>query len=107
MEEEKYTIPQDIIDLAKQIHELHKIMYEMIKPEVMYIINKKVKNINIIENTLDRLLDIPTDEGYELFLKLCNYYATIDKEGAKFYLESYEEIYGEEEPKTKKKTISD
>ena len=107
MEEEKYTIPQDIIELAKQIHELYKIMYEMIKPEVMYIINKKVKNINIIENTLDRLLDIPTDEGYELFLKLCNYYATIDKEGAKFYLESYEEIYGEEEPKTKKKTISD
>ena len=107
MEEEKYTIPQDIMDLAKQIYELHKIMYEMIKPEVMYIINKKVKNINIIENTLDRLLDIPTDEGYELFLKLCNYYATIDKEGAKFYLESYEEIYGEEEPKTKKKTISD
>ena len=107
MEEEKYTIPQDIIELAKQINDLYKIMYEMIKPEVLYIINKKVKNVVIIEDTLDRLIEIPTDAAYELLIKLCEYYATIDKEGAKFYLESYEEIYGEEEPKAKKKTMSD
>ena len=107
MEEEKYIISDGLIDLAKKIHELHKIMYEMIKPEVTYIINKKVKNVNIIENTLDRLLDIPTDECYELFIKLCDYYATIDKEGAKFYLEAYEELYGEEEPKIKKRARSD
>ena len=107
MEEEKYTIPSDIIELARGLNNLYKTMYIQIEPEVSYIINKKVKNVRIIEACLDRLLDIPTDEAYILFKKLCDYYAKIDKEGAKFYLDSYEEIYGEDEPKTKKKTVSD
>ena len=107
MEDEKYTVPKDIIELAKQLNDLYKIMYEMIKPEVLYIINKKVRNVVIIEDTLDRLFDIPTDEAYELFKQLCDYYMLIDAEAAKFYLESYDELYGDEEVKTKKKTISD
>ena len=64
---------------------------------------RRVRNVNYIETTLDRLLDIPTDKAYELFILLCDYYMNIDKEAAKFYLDSYEEIYGEANPKVKKK----
>ena len=89
---EKYEIPTEIIDLAKSLNELYQITCKQIKPQVSYIINKKVRNVRMIENTLDQLFDIPTDEAYELFKELCAYYMTIDKEGAQFYLDSYDEL---------------
>ena len=117
MEEEKYKLPQEIYDMAKELNALYKIAYFQIEPMASYIMNKKVKNTVMIENTLDKILNIPTDEAYELFLSLCKYYATLDKDGAKFYLDSWDEMYGEdksdteisikEAPKVRKKTISD
>ncbi len=104
--EEEYVIPKEIMDLAQGLVSTYKTLYKLVKPDVLYIIHRNVKNVKYIEETLDRLSEIPTDEAYELFILLCEYYATIDKEGAKFYLDSYEELYGEEEPKEKKKTIS-
>ena len=80
-------------------------MYRQVKPDVLYIMARKVRNVRYIESTLDRLLEIPTDESYELYILLCDYYATIDKEGAKFYLDSWDEIYGDDEPKVKERTI--
>ena len=107
MEEKKYELPPKLYDLAKELNDLYKIAYYQIEPMASYIINRKVRNVKMIENTLDKILNIPTDEAHELFVSLCKYYATFDEEGAKFYLESWDEIYGEEEPKVKKKTISD
>ena len=94
-----------IYALAKELSELYKIMYRQVKPDVLYIMARKVRNVRYIESTLDRLLEIPTDESYELYILLCDYYATIDKEGAKFYLDSWDEIYGDDEPKVKERTI--
>ena len=93
----------EIFSLAKQLNDLYEYNYNIIKPEILAIIKNKVTDINIIERYLDRLLDIPTDKGFILLNKLCDYYSNIDKEGAKFYLDSYKEMYGDIDNKLIKK----
>lgn len=103
MKKEEKGISHEIYDLAKKLNDLYRIAYFQIEPIASYIINKKVRNIRMIENTLDKILNIPTDEAYELFVSLCKYYSSLDSDGAKFYLDSWDEMYGEDEPKVKKK----
>ena len=94
---------KEIFDLAKKLNELYEISYKQLLPDVKYIIEKNVKNTRFIECTLDNLLNIPTDKSYELFVLLCNYYESINADAAKFYLDSWNEIYGNENNKVKKK----
>ena len=109
MNDEKYEIPSEIYNLARELYDMYKIMYKKISPDVDYILSQNSKNVGIIERTLDALLEIPTDEAYEAFVSICKHYMQIDKETAQSYLDFYNELYGEdeEETKTKKKTISD
>lgn len=62
-----------------------------LEAEVNHLIDSKSIHSNIIENTLDTLLSI-TDMGVgkELFIKLLEYYKTIDDEGAAFYWNEYD-----------------
>ena len=92
-----------IIELAKQLNDLYELSYNQIKLDIERIIKSKNTNLKLIENYLDRLLNIPTDKSYKLLKKLCDYCSNIDKELADFYLKEFEEIYGEDEPKTLKK----
>jgi len=59
--------------------------------EINAIITNKVQNKNTIEYNLDVLTSL-TDMGVgnELFIKLLDYYKTIDAEGASFYWEEYD-----------------
>ena len=101
--EKDYQAPKEIFDLAAKLKELYEISYKQLLPDVKYILEKNVRNIRFIECTLDNLLNIPTDKSYELFVLLCNYYKTIDADAAKFYLDSWDELYGDEDNKVKKK----
>jgi hypothetical protein len=62
-----------------------------IEGEINAIITNKVQNKNTIEYNLDVLISL-TDMGVgnELFIKLLDYYKTIDAEGASFYWEEYD-----------------
>jgi hypothetical protein len=59
--------------------------------EINAIITNKEQNKNTIEYNLDVLISL-TDMGVgnELFIKLLDYYKTIDTEGASFYWEEYD-----------------
>ena len=95
----------EIKQLAKTLYDLWKQNYQLVEPIVLDIINSRSKSSSLIESYLDDLLNIPTDESYELFKKLCAYYSTIDKEGADFYLNTWNEMYEDdyqEEVKIKK-----
>lgn len=100
-----YTLPSSIKEMASGLIELYGIAYIQIRPQVANIINNNVTNIAYIENVLDQLLNIPYKPCYQLFIKLCNYVSTFDKDCANDYLEIYEDLYGEEEVKEKKKTM--
>ena len=64
----------------------------------------KITERKLIEYYLDELLNIPTDNSYELLKKLCNYYMLLNKEAALFYLNEYQEIWLDDDLKTLKKT---
>jgi hypothetical protein len=59
--------------------------------EINAIITNKVQNKNTIDYNLYVLICL-TDMGVgnELFIKLLDYYKTIDAEGASFYWEEYD-----------------
>ena len=82
--------------LAKQLLDSYDVMYNLCYPEVERIINNQIKDINLIEHTLDQALDIYTEKGFNLFLKLVFYYSTIDTEKAYEYLNILKEIREEE-----------
>ncbi len=100
---------EDIMNMARELNELYKTMYVLYSPEVNRIIKNKITDTSIIETCLDNLLNVPTDDSYDLFLKLCSYYRTINKLSADDYLEVYKELYLDndfdynEKPITKKK----
>ena len=100
----EYKIPDDLMDLARRLVKTYDVMYQQWEPIVNSIIDKKATNKNTIEKCLDMIMDLHTDKGYQLFLKLCNYYATIDEYAANEYLKMYDELYGEEESKMKTKS---
>ena len=101
-------IDEDIKRIANSLNNLYKTMFALYSPEVNRIIKNKITDKKTIEFCLENLLNAPTDECYDLFLKLCSYYKNIDSKSANEYLEIYKELYFEEEdifkePITKKR----
>jgi hypothetical protein len=59
--------------------------------EVNQIISEKCANNNTIEHLLDSLLSLTMHGvGDALFIKLVDYYKTVDPEGALFYWNEYD-----------------
>lgn len=94
---------EDIKFLANSLYKLYQEMYLIYAKEVNRILKNNIKDKKQIEMCLDNLLNCPTDECYNLFLKLCTYYKKIDAKAANDYLKIYKELYFEEEPMTKKR----
>ena len=62
-----------------------------IEAEVNQLINSKNQNTKTIELTLDILLSISSlGIGEHLFIKLLEYYKTVDEDGAAFYWNEYD-----------------
>lgn len=73
--------------LAKELACLYEKAYCLYEPQVKWIINNKVKDPNLIEHTLDYVMDIYTEKGFYLFMELLLYYSTVNYSNAKDYLE--------------------
>jgi hypothetical protein len=62
-----------------------------LEAEINHIIQSETLNKNTIENTLDTLLSLTgLGIGKDLFIKLLEYYKTVDEEGALFYWNEYD-----------------
>ena len=62
-----------------------------LEKEVNQIIDEKSTNNNTIEHLLDSLLSLSMfGVGDALFIKLVDYYKTVDPEGALFYWNEYD-----------------
>ena len=88
-------MPKDLFQDIKQIVEaFQKSLNDhlpALEAEVNDLIESKNQDKNTIENTLDTLLSLnDLGVGKELFLKLLEYYKTIDSEGAAFYWNEYD-----------------
>ena len=90
------------VELARGLVKIYEEKYNLLCPIVLEVVNKKEENINVIEHLLDLLLDLPTTKGEELFYYLVNYYSSLNKEDADFYMNEYKNLYGEENEDVKK-----
>lgn len=86
----------NLIELARGLVDSYEEMYKLCYSEVTRIINNHITDINIIEHTLDLILDIYTDKGFYLFMKLLFYYSDIDLEKSFAYLDILKEDRKEE-----------
>jgi hypothetical protein len=86
-----------IKSLAASIHELQLQMAKSYAPIVQNIIQHRSRNVQEIEQALDRVLDcacIP--EGLELFKHLCRYYYSINPTATAHYVFAYREMWDNE-----------
>ena len=85
-----------IMELAKTLVASYEEAYQLCLPEVERIIKYQIKDIDLIEHTLDQVLNIYTNKGFYLFIRLLLYYRTINLRNAKDYLEILKEDRREE-----------
>ena len=91
-----YELPIELLEMARGLMDTYENAYQSLKPVVFSIIKDRVKKIDYIEHVLDSLLDLPTEKAYKLFVVLCDYVETFNKEVAADYLNIYKELYGDD-----------
>ena len=81
----------DIKQIIIQFNESLKQHLPLLESEVDTLISSHATDRNAIENCLDTLLSL-TMHGVadDLFIRLLEYYKTIDSEGAEFYWNEYD-----------------
>lgn len=86
-----------LIDLISSFEQSLKQHLPALEYEVNSLILNKVTDNHIIERHLDTLLSLVNHGvGQDLFIKLLEYYKTIDAEGAAFYWNEYDKEEEEE-----------
>lgn len=82
-----------ITDLFQGFREKLEAQLPALESEINQIITEKNTNSREIENYLDTLLSLVRHGiGNRLYVRLLDYYKTVDSEGAKFYWEEYESL---------------
>jgi hypothetical protein len=88
MENDPY---EDIFQIITNFNKSIESLLPALEAEVNELIKSGYKERNSIEQTLDTLLSL-VNMGFaeNLFLRLLDYYKTIDEEGAAFYWNEYD-----------------
>ena len=87
-----------IMEVARQIAQLHEQARCEHQPIVDDIIRSKCRDVHEIERTLDGLLSFAgSDSCLPLFRRLCRYYWDIDPVAAAEHVRAYREMWDSEE----------
>lgn len=98
---------RSIVDLARQIVQLNTQAVKIYEPVVDSIVSSRSKDVSNIERTLDELLGLASsDEGLQLFKRLCRYYWTIAPEATAFYVHAYSDMWDSDDPSTEVETCA-
>ena len=89
-------INDELKKMVTGLLECYEEAYNIYKRDVDIIINYQIKDINYIERTLDYILSIYIEKGFNLFIKLLLYYRTVNYQNALEYLEILKEERREE-----------
>lgn len=88
MEKDLFKNIKQSIDVFKASLRQHIPALEV---EVNQLINSQTQNTKTIEHTLDTLLSLANiGIGENLFIRLLEYYKTVDAEGAAFYWKEFD-----------------
>ena len=84
---------KSIVDMIKTVKGIIEAQMPGLRKEVESIIQYKTKSDNLIERTLDTLLDcMNMGLGEEEFNMLNKYYSTVNKSGYRFYQREYKKL---------------
>jgi len=84
-------ITKDLLELIQEFNARLEQHLPALEQEVDAIISGKTKDPKIIENYLDTLLSLANHGiGEKPFIRLLEYYKTIDLDGAMFYWNEYD-----------------
>lgn len=88
---------EEIKSILEPLHSLMREQLPFLESEVEAIISRKETDSNTIGRCLDTMLSY-TDHGMAIdsFMKLLDYYNTVDPESAAFYLKRYNQEDEEE-----------
>jgi predicted transcriptional regulator len=81
----------ELIKLANELARLYEEAYLTYEPLVNGIIDNKIRDINYIENIIDHVMDIYTEKGFYLCVKLIIYFSSINYNNAQEYLKILKE----------------
>jgi len=82
----------DLVQIIRSFNESLKKHLPALENEVNILIESKCKENNAIEYVLDTLLSLTMHNiADNLFIRLLEYYKTVDAEGAMFYWKEYDE----------------
>lgn len=88
MEEELFKNIKQTIDVFQDSLKQH---LPAIEADVNQLINSKNQNTKTIEHTLDTLLSLTSvGIGENIFVKLLDYYKTVNTDGAAFYWKEFD-----------------
>jgi hypothetical protein len=88
MEEDLFKNIKQSIDVFQESLRQH---LPALEADVNQIIKSKNQNTKTIEHTLDTLLSLTSvGIGENIFVKLLEYYKTVDADGAAFYWKEYD-----------------
>ena len=82
---------KDIVQLIRSFQDSLQAQMPALESEIDELINTQNQDESTIENILDVLLSLTMNGiGDKLFIKLLDYYKTINSKGADFYWNEYE-----------------
>jgi hypothetical protein len=90
---------QAISALAGSMRELQQRAAQQYLPVVDDILRTRSRDTQMIEHTLDRLLDFSGHEPVlQMYKKLCRHYWDIDPAATAYYVNAYREYWDSDEP---------
>jgi hypothetical protein len=98
IEKSMNQLVQKISAIAERFGDLSQQALKLYSVEVELIIREKDPNYKRIEHCLDGMLGFCFDDRMlSLYKKLCRYYYDINPEATVFYINSYREMWDEQE----------
>ncbi len=83
----------EYIDILGSLTNIYQEGINRLKNDIIKLIVNNIKDYELIEHLLDRLLDIPTSESERLYNFLCDYLENINKESFKFYKLEFKKMW--------------
>jgi hypothetical protein len=88
---------EDLKPLIQKFADLQKEAYQAYKPQAERLNNSQITDENVIQRTLDFMLDFCGDsEMLLLYKKLCRYYWDINPQATAYYINQYREMWDDD-----------
>jgi hypothetical protein len=93
MAADENKFPGDLVEFIKGLHGEIAAFLPLLETSVNAIIERRPTDKTGIEHLLDTLLSMmPAGQGHASFIRLLEYYKTVDQQGADFYWALYEDM---------------